>query len=567
MKPGRISPFKAGVIGVIVLIVFGYLAATKFANPLANPYTVHAIFSNANGLRQNSLVRVAGINVGKVEGVAPVSGCKMGQSQSTQSQCSAADVTMSINDNGLPLHKDATFWIRPRIFLEGNFFVDVNPGTPEAPTAPDGYVFPIQQGSEPVQFDQVLGSLQNNTRQNLQTLLQQYGKAVKVGGPSYNKSINYWTPAYKWGGAVAHDMLGTQPHDLSNWIDKAGVVNGALSAHPNNLKNLVTDFNTTAGAFARENTALSNAVHELPTTLHVAMPALNALEGALCSGPQTPNCAPGPLRIFAQKLIPATESTGPMVDKSLPFFHQLRELVQPSELGGCPAGARSLKQCGLTANLSVAIPALAHLNAESIPLMKNGVRPASSCQVKVILPWSHLTVPDSHFNASNGFPPRPVYVEGVDFLPGLAGESRDFDANGPYIRILLTGGTFTYSLQPGLFGQSLTPIAGTQPALPPPHNSGDGAPASVARPPLKPNVPCETQPPITDMTAQEGPAPQQIGGGSSSGLPVPLPGLPGLPGGLPALKSQIVKQSIAQIKAEAHKEGLGFKLVNKVPGK
>ena len=54
----------------------------------------------------------------------------------------------------------------------------------------------------------------------------------------------------------------------------------------------------------------------------------------------------------------------------------------------------------------------------------------------MIYPWSQLTVPDSHFNASNGFPPRKVYVEAVDYLPGLAGESRNFDANGPYIRIL-----------------------------------------------------------------------------------------------------------------------------------
>jgi phospholipid/cholesterol/gamma-HCH transport system substrate-binding protein len=536
-RGGRLTPFKAGLIGIILIVAFSYGAYTKFHNPFASPYTIHAIFPNANGLRPDSLVRIAGINVGKVDGVAPVSGCKVGSA--TQSQCAAADVTMSIDDNGLPLHEDATFWIRPRIFLEGNFFVDINPGTPEAPNAPDGYVFPIQQGIEPVQFDQLLTSLQNNTRANLQILLQQYGQAVKVGGPSYNKSIQYWSPAYKYGAEVSHDTLGTQPHDLSNWIDKGGAVNGALSAHPQNLENLVTDFNTTAGAFARENTALSNAVHELPITLQVAMPALNAL-----------NAAFPPLRQFAVDLVPGVKSTGPMVDASLPFFHQLRELVQRSELGG------------LTNDLSVTIPALARLNAETIPFMKNGVRPASSCQVNVILPWTRLTVPDSNFNASNGFPPRPVYVEGVDFLPGLAGESRDFDPNGPYVRILGTGGTITYSLQPGLFGQSLTPIQGVQPQVPAPHNSGDGAPAQVTRPPLQPNVQCETQPPITDLSAPQGAGPQPSGGGGAGSG-----GLPGLPGGLPALKSQMDNQAIAQIRAMTRHEGLGFHVTPGVPGK
>ena len=126
--------------------------------------------------------------------------------------------------------------------------------------------------------------------------------------------------------------------------------------------------------------------------------------------------------------------------------------------------------------------------------MANGVRPAASCAANVVIPWSKLTLNDPHFNASNGFPAHPVYVEAVDFLPGLAGESRDFDANGPYIRILGTGGTLTYSLQPGLFGQALAPLQGEQPQSPPGQHA----------PPLQPNVPCETQQPITDLSAPTG---------------------------------------------------------------
>jgi phospholipid/cholesterol/gamma-HCH transport system substrate-binding protein len=478
-----LSRFAAGLIGTVLVVGFSYGAYTKFANPFANPYVAHVIFSNANGLKQDSLVRIAGVNVGKVVSVSPVAGCKSADNTGVEPQCTAADVTMQLQGNGLPLHKDATFWIRPRIFLEGNFFIQATQGTPEAPIAPSGYVFPVQQGKGSVQFDQLLTSLQSDTRTNLQILLQQYGYAVKQGGPDYNASIAYWTPAYEYGSEVSHDTLGTQPHDLSNWIDKSGVVNGALDAHPQNLKNLITDLNTTAGAFAREDVSLQRAVAELPTTLSVALPALNALNNAF-----------PPLRAFARALVPGVISTGPMVDASLPFFHQLRLLVQPSELRG------------LVHDLSFTVPSLAKLNAESIPFMRNQVRPAASCQVNEILPWSHLTIHDPHFNASNGFPPRQVYVEGVDYLPGLAGESRDFDANGPYVRILLTGGTLTYSLQPGMFGQSLQPIEGTQPQVPAPHRSGDGAPIKVVRPPLKENVPCETQPAITESELNNAPA-------------------------------------------------------------
>jgi phospholipid/cholesterol/gamma-HCH transport system substrate-binding protein len=474
------SKFTAGLIGIVLVVVLSYLAYTKFANPFAHKYTIHATFANANGLQPGSLVRIAGVNVGTVTAVGTEPGCK--SASTTQSACQAADVTMNISNQGLPIHDDATFAIRPRIFLEGNFFVDVSPGTPQARVASNNHTFPIQQGVEPVQFDQVLTGLQANTRQNLQTLLQQYGKAVKQGGPSFNKSVQYWLPAYEYSSIVAHDALGIQPHDLSNYIAAQGQVAGALDTHPQNLENLITDFNTTANAFARENTALEQTVEQLPRTLSAAMPAFDAL-----------NAAFPPLRTLARALIPGVKSTGPMVDASLPFVTQLNDLVQPSELRG------------LTADLRPTVPALAKLTKDTIPLMRNEVRPTASCVVNVIYPWSQLTVPDDNFNASNGFPARKVYVEAVDYLPGLAGESRDFDANGPYIRILGTGGSLTYSLQPGLFGQSLTKLDAVQPEVPP----------GGKRPPYEENVPCESQQPITNLsTPTSGPI-QQTGTSSS----------------------------------------------------
>jgi phospholipid/cholesterol/gamma-HCH transport system substrate-binding protein len=475
------STFAAGLIGIVVVGVFSYLAYTKFANPFAHKYTVHATFANANGLQPGSLVRIAGVNVGTVASVAPEPGCRSGGG--SHSACQAADVTMNLSHQGLPIHDDATFAIRPRIFLEGNFFVDISPGTPSAPVAQDGHTFPIQQGVEPVQFDQVLTGLQSNTRQNLQILLQQYGKAVKQSGPSFNRSIQYWLPAYEYSSIVSHDALGIQPHDLSNYIAAQGDVSGALDTHPKNLEDLVTGFNTTAGAFARENRALQQTVLELPQTLSAAIPAFNAL-----------NAAFPPLRTLARALVPGVKSTGPMVDASLPFVTQLNDLVQPSELRG------------LTADLRPTVPALARLTKDTIPLMRNEVRPAASCVVGVIYPWSQLTVPDSNFTSSNGFPARKVYVEAVDFLPGLAGESRNFDANGPYIRILGTGGTLTYSLQPGMFGQALSKLDAVQPQVPP----------GGKRPPYEETVPCETQKPITDLSAPTSGPIQQTNTGTST---------------------------------------------------
>ncbi|HWD65935.1 MAG TPA: MlaD family protein [Solirubrobacteraceae bacterium] len=471
LKLPHLNKFQAGLIGIILIAAITYGCYTKFANPISNPYTINATFSSASGLIPGSPVRIAGVQVGTVSSVNSIGSASDGHQ--------GAEVSMAIDSNGLPIHRNATFWIRPRIFLEGNFFVDVQPGTPEVPSVKSGYTFPIQQGREPVQFDQLLTSLQANTRKNLQTLINQYGKAVYLGGKSFNSSIQYWAPAYKYSSIVTHDFLGKRPNDLSTWIDKGGDVSAALSAHPKNLENLITDFNTTAYSFARENTALQSAIGELPRTLSAAIPAFHSL-----------NAAFPPLERLATALIPGVKSSGPTIEASLPYITQLRLLVQPSELRG------------LTADLAVAIPALAKLTKETIPFMKNEVRPTSSCVVNVIYPWSQLTLNDHVFSGTTGFPLRKVYQEAVDYLPGLAGESRDFDPNGPYIRVLGTGGTLTYSLQPGLFGQSLSPIDGTQPG-----------PAPFGQiPPLKPHTQCETQRAITQTelnTAPKGPAPNK----------------------------------------------------------
>jgi phospholipid/cholesterol/gamma-HCH transport system substrate-binding protein len=461
----RINKFWAGMIGIAVLIVFTYGGFTKFANPFASKFTIHATVPNASSLRPNSLVRIAGVNVGKVSSISSIGGSQ------------AADVTMTIDSNGQPLHSDATFWIRPRTFLEGNFFVDISPGSPSAPTVKSGHTFPIQQARAPVQLDQILSSLQANTRANLQTLLKEYGTGVYNGSPGFARSINYWLPAYEYSAIVGHDLLGYQPHDLSNAIYEQGTVSGAIDAHPQHLESLITDFNTTAAAFARQNVALQNAVAELPKTLSAATPAFNAL-----------NAAFPPLRELARTLIPGVQSAGPTIDVSLPFINQLRLLVQPSELRG------------LTNDLKFTVPSLAKLTSDTIPLMKNEVRPASSCVNSVVIPWSNLQINDPNFNASNGFPPHPAYVETLELLPGIAGESRTFDGNGPYIKLMIGGGTFTYSLQPGQFGTLLEPLTGVQPV----------PPANDQHPPLEENVPCETQAPISTLDTPAGAPPAQI---------------------------------------------------------
>jgi virulence factor Mce-like protein len=438
-----LSFFQVGVICIVLAVAVTYLGFTKEV-PFRHHYTVSAMFKSANNIKPNSFVRIAGVNVGKVTEVKLL-----------HPGDPAAQVKMRLDSKALPLHEDATFKVRPRIFLEGNFFVDVQPGTPSAPKVGDGHTFPVNQTSAPVQLDQVLGSLPSATRKDLQKLLRNLSSGLQHGGASgYQRSVKYWAPAYQHGAELSDATLGEQEHDLSNYIAHAAVVAKALDRSPQQLQSLIADLNTTAHALGVKDVQLQSAIAELPRTLGAGLPALRELNDSFPA-----------VRRFVRSFRPAVKSSGPAIDATLPFADQLRRLVQPAELRG------------LTGDLRPTVPSLARLNNSTVPLYQQ-VSLASNCQNDVILPWSKDKLEDATFPAVG-----PIYQESVKGLPGLAGESRSGDANGQWFRVLLTGGNYAYPQGADRFLITGQPIQGVNPAPP------------VKRTPLRPEVPCETQQP------------------------------------------------------------------------
>ena len=351
--PKGMSNVVAGLIA-LVLVVGGTFFGFSRWNPFANPYELVAVFESANNLKPRSQVRVAGVNVGKVTKVEPIA------------ESGAARVTMEVEESGLPLHEDTELRIRPNLFLEGNFFVDVHPGSPSAPELESGDVVPSQQTSTPVQFGQILAALQSDTRRDLQVLLDEYSRALDKGGAAaLNRSIQYWEKAYKNSAIAAEATLGQEPNkDIQRLIKGQARTFRALAQNPETLKSLVSNFNTTAAAFAREDVALRRTIPALDEVLRVGSPALASLNGALPS-----------LRAFARDALPGTRSSGPTIDASLPFIRQARELVADDELKGLAADLRTL------------IPALVELQESSVRFFQQ-TRLLASCQNRVLLPFS-----------------------------------------------------------------------------------------------------------------------------------------------------------------------------------
>ncbi|HMH46620.1 MAG TPA: MlaD family protein, partial [Solirubrobacteraceae bacterium] len=141
---GRSNPVRFAIVFIVIVALAVYFGFTKHI-PFKHGYRLNAQFVTAVNIKGKSPVRIAGVNVGKVTSI--------------KRNGSTAVVGMEIEPRGLPIHADATVKVRPRIFLEGNWFVELQPGSPSAKALSSGSTLPITQASDPVQLDQVLDAL------------------------------------------------------------------------------------------------------------------------------------------------------------------------------------------------------------------------------------------------------------------------------------------------------------------------------------------------------------------------------------------------------------------------
>jgi phospholipid/cholesterol/gamma-HCH transport system substrate-binding protein len=464
---GRVSRGRAGTLTVLILIVGVYLAFTK-SLPWQQPFEFNAIFQTSNNLRLDSPVRIAGVNVGEVTKVERENGSEM------------VRVTMQVDDNGLPIHKDATLAIRSRIFLEGNFFVDLKPGTPSSPDVGDGDTLPLTQTSTPVQLDQLLTALQTNDRENLKDLLKGFGDGLmrkpsaaddvnqdpsvrgKSAAEALNGSLTYAPKAFRNAALVNEALLGTSPHDLSKLIAGLNKTTGALATNEEQLKDLITNFNRFFASFAAEEQNLNRAIGELGPTIEHADSSLRHLNEAL---PQ--------LSGFARDLIPGVKETPATITTVTPWIAQAQRLFSQAEAGG------------LLHSLRPAMASLATALDSSFDLLRQ-TDLTSRCFDQVILPTGDTVLQDG-----TGTTGAPNYREFWYTMVGFAGEAQGFDGAGSYVRTATGGGDLL--IQTGklknrpkgrdqLFGNALLPPLGTRPKRPP------------KKPPFKTDVACYTNP-------------------------------------------------------------------------
>jgi phospholipid/cholesterol/gamma-HCH transport system substrate-binding protein len=476
----RYNPVRIGIIFLVILVIGVYFGFTKRV-PFKHGYRLNGVFATAVNIKPKSPVRIAGVNVGKVT--------------SLQRDGRTGLVSMEIESRGLPIHADATLKIRPRIFLEGNSFIELQPGSPSAKTLSSGATIPSTQTSDPVQLDQVLDALNTDARVNLQNFLAGYGDGLTrqptaaenaeqdpdVHGLNAAQALNrsyHRGPSALSGSAIVNQAVsGTEEHDLSKLVASLGKVTAALNVHEQDLSELFPNFDAFFHSFAVQSSSVSAAVAILPSSLHSIDRGFAALDAAF---PST--------RTFSTELIPGVKLLPSTISASLPWFSQVQASLAPSELGGVAKG------------LLVATPALAKLFDEQPAFFKQ-TDAFSKCLTKVFYPAITTKIQDGP-NTSG----VEAYKEFFSTLTGLSGLGQSFDGNGTMTRFLVGGGGATFRSAPvGIVGsqaKGLSLVAraplvpeGTSPAFP------------TVEPPYKPLVPCYTQtPPDLNGPLSHGPA-------------------------------------------------------------
>jgi phospholipid/cholesterol/gamma-HCH transport system substrate-binding protein len=457
------NPIVIGLIALAVIAVLVFLGFTKDI-PFTRPFEVKAVFQSANSIRPDAPVRIAGVDVGKVKRIEPQDGGD------------GAVVVMQIDDDGLPLHADATAKIRPRIFLEGNFFVDLEPGSPGSPELDDGDTIKVTQTATPVQLDEVLTSLQSDARQDLKDLLDGLAVALtseptpaddadadplargKTAAQSFNDAYDDIPAAERSTAQVFEALLGTEPgRDLARLIDGSARTSAALIRNENALQGFITNFNATTAAFASEAGNLRASIRELAPTLETANRALASLNEAF-----------PPTRAFAREILPGVRATPATIQAAFPWIDQARPLMGADELGG------------LARALSPTTVDFARLTDRAIQLLPQ-TDLASKCARDVILPTGDVVIRDEFTTGVEN------YKEFFYSLVGLSGEGQNFDGNGMYVRFRTGGGSQTISLGSPtastgqLFGNNIAVPLGNRPFRP------------SKKPPYRRNEPCYRQ--------------------------------------------------------------------------
>ncbi len=273
------------------------------------PLRLKAEFSTAQAVTagQGQTVRVSGVRIGDIGDVKLRDG--------------RAVVEMVIDhDYEGMVRTDARALLRPKTGLK-DMFIDLEPGSDDAPAAKEGFTVPISATAPDVNPDEILSELDAETRDYLKLLIGDSGRGLEGRGLDLRELLRRFEPTHR-DLARVNSEVAKRRTNLRRLITSLNQLNGELASRGDDLAGLVDSSAAVMRQFAAEESNVSAAVGELPGALQETTETMGKLEryGRLL-GPTAER-----LRPAARALAPANDAVRPLAIETTPL---LRNDIRP----------------------------------------------------------------------------------------------------------------------------------------------------------------------------------------------------------------------------------------------
>jgi phospholipid/cholesterol/gamma-HCH transport system substrate-binding protein len=280
------------------------------------PLRLKAEFSTAQAVvpGQGQTIRVSGVEVGEI-----------GKAELEDGH---AVVTMEIKREyeGL-IRQDATAILRPKTGLK-DMFVSVEPGTGEP--AEEGWTMPIQATLQDVNIDEIISTLDADTRSYLRLLVHGAGRGLQGRGRDLREVYRMFEPTHRDLARVSSEVA-TRRRELRRLTRSLNLLNTELAGKEDDLAELVQSASAVLRAYASEDDNISRAVHRLPSALQQTTETLNKVDDyARLLGPTVEKLRPAvrALGDANRAMRPLAVEATPLLRNDIrPFVRETRPVV------------------------------------------------------------------------------------------------------------------------------------------------------------------------------------------------------------------------------------------------
>jgi phospholipid/cholesterol/gamma-HCH transport system substrate-binding protein len=265
---------------------------------------------------QGQTVNVAGVQVGEITSVKLEGG--------------RAVIGMRIKPKYDRIYKDASILLRPKTGLK-DMVAELTPGTKDAGPLPDGGTIPVSQTLPDVNLDEILSSLDTDTRDYLQLLLNDgaQGLGANANGRHLARAIRRIEPTARLSRQI-NEQLALRRRNIARVVHNFSLLTAELGRKDTQLAGFVQNSNAVFETLAGQDAALRATLARLPGTLQTTNTTLVKTKGLTDElGPTLQALRPG-----ARALGPSLRQTRPFLRQSTPI---IRDEIRPFTRAALPA--------------------------------------------------------------------------------------------------------------------------------------------------------------------------------------------------------------------------------------